>query len=531
VAGVTVGDVLAMSAVRAAQPTVLAGVTGLSRDVRWVHSAELGDIGPLLREGDLLLSTGIAMPERSTELEDYAASLAESGAAGLVVELGRRWGEVPAALIAACDRLALPLVALAREVRFAAVAQMVGERIVDEQLAELREAQRVHETFTELSIAEAGPREILEAVHRLSGSAVVLESEDHQVLDYRAGPEDISGFLTGWANRSRQVVVEGRTTWDESNSWLLTRVGKRDRAWGRLVVQTAGPPSQRLVALAERAAAALALHRLHDRQRDSVLRRTHHELMLGLLADPTDPDLLRRCELAGLPLSKRKLVGVTLRLRLDSAPGTSNPASLVDDVIAATVHTAHELKLPALICEMEHDVRVLLSVPQSADAVRSVDELSTRLSRRHPVIVAAGRPVARAMELDRTLREAQHVVESIRPGTSQVAVHRLEDVHLRGLLAMLADDDRVRMFIDRELDALREHDGRWHTGLLDVVRALVTHPSKSEAAESLHVSRPVFYDRLAKIGRLMGVDLDDPDLRVSLHVALVADEVARQRHR
>ena len=35
-------------------------------------------------------------------------------------------------------------------------------------------------------------------------------------------------------------------------------------------------------------------------------------------------------------------------------------------------------------------------------------------------------------------------------------------------------------------------------GLLDAVRALLSHPtSKSDAAASLHVSRPVFYDRLA----------------------------------
>ena len=48
---------------------------------------------------------------------------------------------------------------------------------------ELREAQRVHETFTELSAAEAGPREILSAVQQLAGSGVVLETEQHRVLE------------------------------------------------------------------------------------------------------------------------------------------------------------------------------------------------------------------------------------------------------------------------------------------------------------------------------------------------------------
>lgn len=404
----------------------------------------------------------------------------------------------------------------------------MGERIVDEQLAELREAQRVHETFTELSIDEAGPREVLEAVQRLSGAAVVLESEQHQVLDYRAGPDDITGFLSGWAARSRSVHLDERTTWDEESGWLVTRVGKRDRGWGRLVLQAQHRPPEHLVAVAERAAAALALHRLHDRQRDSMVRRTHHELLLGLLNDPTSPDLLRRCELAGLPTTRRRLVGMTLRPRVESTTSADAPGSLLDEVIAATVAAADRLRVPALVCEVERDVRALLSCALSADADRIVDELAGRVLQRHPVVVSAGRPVDRAAQIDRTLREAQHVVQSLRPGSAG-QVRRLEDVHLRGLLAMLGDDERVRLFVSRELDALREHDDRTGRGLVEALRALLHHPtSKSEAAASLRVSRPVFYDRLAKVERLLGIDLDDPDIRVSLHVALMAEEVARE---
>lgn len=529
----TVAQVLQMPALRGSAPQVLAGEGGLHRHVRWVHTTELADIAPLLRGGDLLLSTGIALPGSGDGLRAFAASLAESEAAGLLIELGRRWDTVPTALVEACENLDLPLVALTREVRFAAVAQAVGERIVDEQLEELREAHRVHDTFTELSIAEAGPGEILAAVQRLSGAAVVLESDQHQVLDYRSGPEDITGFLANWASRSRRVELEGRTHWDERNQWLLTRLGRRDRNWGRLVVQAPGPPPERLVATAERAAAALAMHRLHDRHRDSLVRRTHHELMLRLLADPTDPDLARRCELAGLPTSRRQFVGMTMRPRVQvggpaSTPATT-PATLVDEVIAAAVHAVHELEVPGLVCEIDRDVRVLLSFAASAHPDRQVDALAGRVARRHPVVVGAGRAAPSLAQADRTLREAQHVVQSIHLESTGGTVHRLEDVHLRGLLTLLGDDDRVQMFVARELGALRTHDEQWSTGLVDAVRALLENPvSKSKAAASLHISRPVFYDRLAKAERLLGVHLDDPDIRVSLHVALVADDLAGQ---
>lgn len=524
----SVTDVLAMPVLRNAGPRVVAGRGGMGRAVRWVHSSELADIGPLLREGDLLLSTGIAMPEGDDALRAMVHSLAESGAAGLVIELGRRWTSVPGALVDACDSTDLPLVTLAREVRFAAVAQAVGEQIVDRQVAELREAQRVHDTFTDLSIAEAGPGDILEAVQRLAGGAVVLESEQHHVLDYRAGAEDIGPILADWTDRSRGVTSGDRTVWDEERGWLVTRVGRKERGWGRLVVHVADRPTERQVVMAERAAAALALHRLHDRQRDSVLRRTHHELIVGLIADPTTPGLLQRCEAAGLRTTRRQFVGVALR-PLTTHRASTTPANRIDEVTAAAVHAAHELKVPALVCQLDGDVRILLSLATGANVVRAVDTFGERVGGRQPVLVSAGRPVQHTGEIDRTLREARQVLDSVRPDVSAVGrVHRLDDVGLRGLLAMLTTDERLHLYVRRQLSALREEDERGGLGLEAALRALLDHPgSKSDAAASLHLSRPVFYDRLSRIERALGIDLDDPDARVSLHVALVADDLMR----
>lgn len=531
-AGLTVSDVLTMPLVRGAGPRVVGGRPGLGRTVRWVHSSELADIGPLLREGDLLLSTGTALPEDDGAVRAMVDSLAESGTAGLVIELGRRWTTLPTALVEACDHHGLPLITLAREVRFAEVAQAIGERIVDQQLAELREAQRVHETFTELSIGEAGPGDILEAVQRLAGAAVVLESEQHHVLDYRTGPQDAASLLADWTRTSRQVPLVGRTSWDEEHGWLVTRVGKKERGWGRLVVQVATPPTERQIAMAERAAAALALHRLHDRQRDSALRRTHHELVVGLLADPAAAGLLERCEAAGLPTTRRQFVGVALR---PSVAGTAaqRPGSVVEEMTAGAVHVAHELGVPALVAELDGDVRILLSFAPAANTGRVVETLVERVARRHAVAASAGRPVGRALEIDRTLRESKQVLDALRPGeTGQGRVHRLEDVGLRGLLALFAGDDRIALYAQRQLGALREHDRTHGLGLEDALRALLRHPaSKSQAAASIAVSRPVFYDRLARLERVLHADLDDADTRVSLHVALIADELAGARPR
>ncbi|MBB6628161.1 PucR family transcriptional regulator [Nocardioides sp. KIGAM211] len=535
-------DVLALPVLRSAEPRVLAGAGSLDQPVRWVHATELADIAPLLRAGDLVLTTGIGLPESPGALATFAESLAEVGASGLLVELGRRWtgdlpGELPAELVDACERVALPLVRLGRVSRFASITQAVGERVVDEQLAELRDAERVHETFTDLSLAEAAPAEILAAVQRLAGAAVVLESEQHQVLDYLAGPADVGGFLDDWQARSARVALPGRTTWDPAQGWLVTRLGPRERGWGRLVLQAPAPPSQRDIAVVERGAAALALHRLHDRDRDNLVRRTHHELVLALQTDPATEDVRRRCELAGFPTARRRFVGLTLRPRAEAAGGGSGGRRPTgDEVVAAVVHAAQAARVPALVCEMDQDVRVLLSLPAvsgsgSAGSAGSaadgaVDALAARVARSHAVAVGAGRATDSLATVDRTLRESRQVVDAVRTLGRDRVVHRLEDVHLRGLLTLLGEDDRLRLFVARELDALRAHDEAHGTDLLAAVRALVQHPaSKAAAAASLHLSRPAFYARLAKVETLLDARLDDPDIRVSLHAALLADEL------
>jgi len=526
----TIRDVLAMPVLRRSRPVVLAGEVMLDQPVRWVHATELADIAPLLRPGDLVLSTGIALPEAPAELADFAASLRDVGAVGLMLELGRRWTAVPRALVDACGTLSLPLVSLTHEVRFAAITQAVGERIVDEQLGELRDAERIHETFTELGLAEAGPAEILAAVQRLSGATVVLESEQHRVLDYVAGPEDISGFLEDWQSRSRTVRSPERTSWDERNGWLFTRLGTAARGWGRLVLQSPSRPPQRLTVLVERAAAALALHRLHDRDRDNLVRRTHLELLRALAAGDPSTDLLRRCELAGFPTARRRFAGLVVRprepARREVAPGER---SVPEGLLPAIVHAAHELGVPALVAEVEGDVHVLLSLGPRAQPDVLVETLARRALRQMPVVCGAGRALPDTASVDRTLREAQQVVDAVPDGADPVKrlVHRLEDVHLRGLLSLLGEDDRVRLFVARELDALRAHDETHGTDLRRVLRALVEHPgSKSEAAAALHLSRPAFYARLARIEEVLGARLDDADVRVSLHVALIAEEIA-----
>lgn len=422
----TVSDVLALPVVRRGAPRVVAGTAGLDRRVRWVHAAEVADIAHLLRGGELVLTTGIALPSAPAELTRYVDELAEVRAAGVVVELVRRWSdELPPALVAAAERRALPLVTLARETRFVAVTEAVGALILDAQVEELRAAEAVHERFTALTVSGAEPTEILREVARSAGLPVVLETRSHHVLGYDPAGESPTELLANWEARSRAVALSARTGYDESAGWLMTYVGARGDDWGRLVLLSPDTPTHRHVVVVERAASALALHRLVARDRDSLERQTHRSLLAALqLSGPVPADLAARAAAAGVPLAGRRLVGIAVQPRTLVSPVSPTPAiaaqEVLRDLAEATALAAQRAGVSALVGVVDDvSVRVLLTLArtENVDAAlkrlaREIHRLAVPRTRVPPVVVAVGSTVTELADAARSLAEASHVAEA-----------------------------------------------------------------------------------------------------------------------
>src|SRR5215468_7442091 len=203
----TVAQVLALDVVRRGQPRVVAGAHRLEEPVRWVHAIELADAARLLRGGELVLTTGIALPDEGPLLDAYVAGLASVGVAGLAVELGRRYtGGLPASFVAAAEAHRLPLIVFGREVPFVEITEAVHARIIDDQLDQLRASARLHEVFTDLAVAGAGPAEILRQAALLAGRPVILEDLSHHLLSCEPAGADPAVLLDGFEARSRAVA-------------------------------------------------------------------------------------------------------------------------------------------------------------------------------------------------------------------------------------------------------------------------------------------------------------------------------------
>ncbi|MFE5584222.1 PucR family transcriptional regulator [Kitasatospora sp. NPDC056531] len=548
----TVARVLDLEVMRRGLPQVVAGADRLERPVRWVHVSELPDVAGMLQGGELVLTTGIALPEDRAGLARYVRDLDEVGVAGLVVEFGRRYFDsLPRALVSAAEQCGLPLITLRREVRFVAVTEAVHALVVNAQLEQLRVSESVHQVFNELVVEGAEPPEVIRQVARMAGAPVVLENLAHQVLAHDSAGRPEAELLEDWERRSRGVRPPGRTGHDPRSGWLVTAVGARGQDWGRLVlVQDPGPlpegGTHPHAMLLERGASALALNRLVVRDRESLERQTHRTLLSGILTHAlTVSEVALRAQALGVPLEGRRLVGAVLRQRRGPIPAALEAQARLRDFTELAAGAVRACRLSALVGALDDEgVGLLIALGAQQDEHVALDSFSATLRRMSAEagregadapgpVVAVGSSVGSVRDARRTLLEAAQVADAAlhdAPGGGRTAsYYRLPDVRLRGLLHLLRDDARLQTYVERELGPLLAHDAEHNGQLVQMLRIYLEQGrNKSAAADAAHLSRPSFYDRLHKVERILGVDLDQVESCLSLHVALLALDAVRR---
>ncbi|WP_345801439.1 PucR family transcriptional regulator [Microbacterium sp. AZCO] len=518
----TVREVLQLDAFLTGVPEVLVGEGALDARVRWVHTSDSPGVARLLDGGELLLSTGSGWPSEPHDLEAFVEALVSAGIAGLVLELGTHYRYAPAIIVAAARTHGLAFVVLHRELKFVALTEAVHSRIISEQTAALRARDEVRERFTALALRGSPADFIVHQLAQTLGSPVVLENLAHEVVAAEVPPATEEELFTRWEVRSRAahrqhlVPVPRR-----ADDWLIVPVEARGIRWGHLIALP-GPdhPAGRAGVL-EQGAIALALGRLADGPTDEWARIGRRRLVDGLLAGryAAVSGAAARVEAAGLPLEGQQVFGVVV-----SGPGLPpTAAESMDAAARALGGRALAGSGPAVVDAPA--VAVLVSLPPRTPFDDAAALAFLRgFAPGEPALTLSIGSAAEGLEAGLvSLQEAIDLARGRSAGRARgPQVRRAEQRPLVRLVTTLRDDHRLLDHGERMLAPLIDHDLARGGDLLDVLGAMLRHPgNRTAAASASHLSRSVFYQRLALIQELLGVDLDDGETQTALHLALL----------
>lgn len=442
------------------------------RVVRWVHICELPHPTLYLAGQELLLTAGVNFPTADEEIDNYVARLVEADPAALGFGVTPVYDAVPDALVAACARHGLPLLEVPADVSFLRISETVSGMLAATERADQRRLTDAQATLTRAAARPDGLDAVVAQLARqLDGWVLLTDAADRRV----AGSQVPAGLADEVAELTATVrAPHGRasaTTHHGDTQVVVQRLGSD-------AVLVAGRPAP--FRPADRAVlgvgGALLGLLTTDRRHPPVDAVT---VLLTLLTDGGCGSVAEL--LAGL-------VGRSgdIRWRVVRAVRRGRPCSATE--------LANQLDTPLVASTV--DDGLIAVVPADTEVALDPPWLTTVSGA-----VAVGDLPSAAHQADRLLTEA------LLDGRSRTVAEQ------SGVDSLVAPRDAAA-FADALLAPVPPD-------LLDTLRSWLAHSGNWEAtAAALDVHRNTVRHRVARLAALLDVDLDVPDVRAELWLAL-----------
>ncbi|MET8470611.1 PucR family transcriptional regulator [Streptomyces sp. NPDC006422] len=440
----------------------IAGPDAADVVVHGAHTSELTDPEPFLLGGELLLTAGVHAPDESLEgyFEEYAERVARGGAVALGFGVTPVFDTVPPELVAACERLGLPLVEVPPRTTFSGIARAVWELMAQARNAELR---RVTEAQQALASAAARPDPLpsvlRQLAQRIGGFAVAVTPDGDE--PHHAGPRPTGAAGDALAELTAVVRPHATHLFPTPSSAADTVGGTHLSAYA---LSTGG---------------ALGLATESRSPGDHTIAGAAVVLLSLLTGEHRSTGDTRRAA---------ALVDVLLGTdRVEAATRLLGP-----DTLWRVVHARPLSPRPA------PDLATPLASTSSDDALtRALIPSDQEVAPHKGYVIGVSAPV-NARDLPLADAQAAHALTRARATRAPLAHHRPDNA-----------------------PALTLDPLAGNPALLETLRTwLSLHGNWESTATALTIHRNTARQRIARCAKLLSVNLDDPDTRMELWFAL-----------
>ena len=410
------------------------------------------------------------------------------------------------------------------------------QRAMESQLAEIQLSHDIHERFTKLSLEGAGLQSILEGVGSLAGGRAALYSAD----GYRVrGVGEASDGMPARIHVPSPLAQAGARE-------VRINAGRPARALD-LVPVRAGPDVLGLLAVGvdektvdshgrrralEHGSTVLALELAKERAAAEVERRLRGDLVEEVLAGGLEGDeaerVARQAERLGHRLPQRAWVMV---LEPDD---DETEAALVapgrPDRLDAALSGIVRSRLPDALTLVRSSSAVFLVPDEIAADLAAIEKLAAQILAGAAAVmkpgsasVGIGNLASSVGELARSHLEARQALRLTRRAGGRGRVASYRSLGAFRLLLEVQSPEALRRFVDELLGTLLKYAQSRDTPLLETLEALsAARWVRRAAARNLGIHINSMSYRVERIQALTGLQLDDPETRVAISIALRA---------
>ncbi len=458
----------------------------------------------------------------------------------------------PPASLTAGARVALESLAGGRiAVDFADAGQAAGFRtaalavIVEHQRALLRREDDIHALLEHIMLAGGSLSELCAALaHFVHGSAIVT-STDGRVLAQSGVDGDLERTLALPSfDRSGRLLVEEealgpRRHGDERDHRAFVKIVAGTSDLGLLGAFTPDRPmTEPDLHLLGRAATVAALAITKEQAVAAVESKYRAEFLRDALAGRAgEPgEALAHASALGWNLDRRLVVVVAETDENDAeTTRTTDEVRALQERFVRAWTWAVRAKDPTIpVAGFSQEVVALLPVAEDADTgavMRMVGDYVRTVGGhggggRRSFSTGVSRPVATAAALPTAYAEALKAVSVGRQMHGSSALTHFDGLGIYRLLALVPDSADLRRFVEESLGALVDDSVPEHADLRRTLSVLLdTNLNVAETSRLLFFHYNTLRYRIAKLEKMLGPFTTDPQLRLTLALALRVHEM------
>jgi purine catabolism regulator len=510
----------------------------------------------LPRAGDLMFTTGFPIKDDAQAQIRLISRIADSGGVGLVVRPMPYLRKLPPEMLSEADRLNVPLFTIGADVQLIDLMAPLLERIINAEHWRLKRSIEIHRRFTELVLDGKGVNEICRTLAELLESAVTVEDASFHLLAHAGGSADphrketilrqgtpqrvlfdpqIQRMLREVEAKRGPLKVQAFPHLGMSRERLIAPILAGGQVLGYISVLDHPPHNEELAFMAiEQAALVLALSVAKERELSEVEGRVRGEFLEDLLHGTYGEEAAaqRRARHLGYPLHGSHIV---MLVDIDDFRGFNRARQVSEDAIQAlkreflrrvtgVVRASYQR---ALVQGRSDQVVSLLPLgTEAADHQARAHALGIQIGQviadwkpGFTVSVGFSGPAEAPAGVAGALREVTSVMESLARFKRWGQVVAVPELGLTGLLAAVTDE-RLVDYSRRHLGPLIAHDTARKGNLVATLRAYLETGEQQQAAKRLRVHPNTLRYRLDRIREISGLDLEEPETRLNLSVAL-----------
>lgn len=477
---------------RAFKLTVKAGEEHLGRELSWAHVSELEDPTAFLSGGELLLTTGVSLPDNPEAVGERVRRLVAAGVAAVGFGVGLRFDSVPDAFVSAAKAEQLPLVEVPLAVPFIVLEKAVSQALSSDDHARLQRSHQQQRRLIHATLAADGARTLVRRTAELIGGwAVLLDAAGHIVYrSHRTVGRAVERTAGQRFARPGEVVFSSEGGEDIISQPLAAVDG---RVLGYLVAGRQGVVGSLDHGVVTVAASLLTLFvRRTDETQRALARARAAALRLLIGGQMASTREVSQDLWGGFPSEPVKVITV-----LGSHSVLNNAITVLDTGPAGA----------AIFGKVEGHLLVVVSeaaVEESVARLRTVSDLRLGISES-----------AWWDEFARARRESRQAADS--------ASHRHEGVVRFAQLGMdsltsFLDRYRARSYAESHLSVLKSEGGSdREPDLYRTLHSWLMHNGQADpAAKDLGIHRHTLRRRLDRIENLLGITLTSPTARAEL---------------